>query len=86
MIRYWAIKNQKETRKTLTESVEPGAHNINCKIALNSSEQLLAVSNQDRTVRVYNFESGKLYFDLNVGEVVTGLMFTHDNKRLICGT
>jgi WD40 repeat protein len=89
IVKFWSLAaGHKEMRQISTEGKDTPAstHNINTKLAVNPTGHFLAVANLDKRVRVYNFHSGKCYFEFAVGETVTGLHFTPDSKRLVFGT
>lgn len=58
----------------------------NLKIAMDDSGLILAVCNLDRTVRLIDYNSGKVLGKLNVGDIVTSMVFSPNGKKLLTTT
>lgn len=57
---------------------------INC-IAISSNGNFIASSSDDKTIKIWNVENGKILHSINVewSDSIVGLFFSHDNRFLI---
>ena len=75
--------------KEIEEYQEKGVKVVadsNYRVALDPSGLVFAVCNLDRTVRLIEYYSGKVLGKINVGEIVTSLVFTPNGKKLLTTT
>jgi WD40 repeat protein len=81
-LRLFDLTTYKEVKAISTESSSKAAadasHNQNTTLAVNPSGHFVAAANTDKRVRMFNVNSRKRYFEVGVGEKVSGIHFTPD--------
>eukprot|EP00828_Plagiopyla_frontata_P007889 TRINITY_DN13827_c0_g1_i2.p1 TRINITY_DN13827_c0_g1~~TRINITY_DN13827_c0_g1_i2.p1 ORF type:complete len:627 (+),score=118.11 TRINITY_DN13827_c0_g1_i2:301-2181(+) len=80
------LKTVIETKETDKSTSKP-FYLDNLRIALDSSGTFLAVSNQDKTVRIRDLsQSGAVIASTTIGNIVTGISFANATQQLITST
>lgn len=75
-----------KVQKTIDENMDKPISVNNLKVAMDSSGYVIAAAGNDKYVRLIDYNSGKLWDKINVGEVCTAAAFTVNGKKLLTCT
>jgi WD40 repeat protein len=84
-IKVWKLGSN--TLQWQYKKTDPDIWNVASSIAISPDDKLFAAASTDKTVKVWNLETGKLLYTLSGNKDVIGdLSFSPDSKKLATGT